>query len=120
MSKTLRQMPDNAVPPEWAPNDGEPKYVTAIKLIKKFNTLTRQETIVRLAVIVALLECAPIPIYARWALGIICVAAYLVLRLSIRSVSHRARLLEDINPDQIKVRPEQESGSMGFPTEERA
>jgi len=104
--KKFRQMPDQVVPKEWAPDEGEPRYVTAMKLIKRFNKLSRQEELVRLAVAVAALECAPVPIYARWALAIVALAAYASLRLTVRRVQRAARELEDVNPTNIKVREE--------------
>lgn len=105
--KKFRQMPEQVVPREWAPDEGEPRYVTAMKLIKRFHTLSRQEALVRLAVAVAVIECAPVPVYARWALGLVALAAYAVLWFKVKSVQRAARELEDVNPTNIKVREEQ-------------
>lgn len=104
----MRQMPDQVVPKEWAPDEGEPRYVTAMKLIKRFNELSRREEVVRLAVALALVECAPAPDYARWAIAIVALAAYGVLWFKVKRVQRAARDLEDLNPTGIKVRPAQE------------
>jgi len=102
--KKFKQMPDNAVPKEWAPDDREPAYKTAFRVIKAFNYWGRVETFARPAVALALVECAPVPIVARWALGALALGAYGFVHFKLWGVRSVARGLEDVNPSNIKVK----------------
>jgi hypothetical protein len=101
----FRQMPDQVIPKEWAPDAQTSRYRDSARLIQQFNAVGRLHTRVTPAAALAIAECAPVPAWVRYAVGGVAAGIWLAVAGASWWIRHKAQRMQDVAPPDVKIRP---------------